>query len=345
MGDDLDTTSAPAPLPFPPLTPRVSVVMPTHRRAEVLERALASLEAQTHPHQAFEVIVVATADDVAFEAVRQCAARARIDVRCVSVPDDPTAGRSPSLKRNHGVSQARGEWVAFIDDDCTAHPDWLAEASTYFDQSNAGGIEGRKEIPKPPRDTMVYRGLLLFTRPRGFQTCNVFYRRDVFLELGGFDLSFPYYLEDSDLAWSVLDAGHEIPYAQRAIVYHPVPPPHPWKMLDDARRAILMPYLYKKHPSRYRESGVRVLRWSHWVYLALYLALAVCLIAGFWKMSASLIGLILAFVALHSFKLFRGCATTPHEFWVTTLLLPVCPVVKSVQLVRGNLKHGVWLWS
>jgi len=143
----------------------------------------------------------------------------------------------------------------------------------------------------------------------------------------------------------VLDAGHEIPYAEGAVVYHPVPPPHPWKMLDDARRAILMPYLFKKHPARYRESGVRVLRWSHWVYLALYAALAVCLIAGSWKMSACVIGLILAFVALHSFKLFRGCATTAHEFWVTTLLLPVCPVVKGVQLVRGNLKHGVWLWS
>ena len=74
-------------------------------------------------------------------------------------------------------------------------------------------------------------------------------------------------------------------------------------------------------------------------------ALALCLVVGAWKAAACVIGLILAFVALHSFKLFRGCATTPNEFWVTTLLLPVCPVVKAVQLVRGNLKHGVWLWS
>jgi cellulose synthase/poly-beta-1,6-N-acetylglucosamine synthase-like glycosyltransferase len=319
--------------------------MPTHRRAEMLQRALASLEGQIYPREAFEVIVVATAGDLGVEAVREFAGRGRIDVRCVSVPDDPSGGRSPSLKRNYGVAQARGDWIAFIDDDCTAHPEWLAQASTYFDRPSAGGVEGRKEIPRPARDTMVYRGLLLFTRPRGFQTCNVFYRRDVFLELGGFDPSFPYYLEDSDLAWAVLDAGHEIPYAQDAVVYHPVPPPHPWKMLDDARRAVLMPYLYKKHPARYRESGVRVLRWSHWAYIALYVALVACFFAGRWGMAAAVAGVILALVAVHSFKLFRGCATTAHEFWVTNLLLPACPVVKWVQLMRGNLKHRVWLWS
>ena len=75
MGEDVATTSGQAPLPLPRLTPRVSVVMPTHRRAEMLERALASLEAQTYPRSAFEVIVVATPNDLGFETVRECAAR------------------------------------------------------------------------------------------------------------------------------------------------------------------------------------------------------------------------------------------------------------------------------
>ena len=319
--------------------------MPTHRRAEMLRRALESLEAQTYPREQFEVIVVATAADVGFGVIEEFRGRGRIDVRCVSVPHDPSNGRSPSLKRNYGVEQARGEWIAFIDDDCAAHANWLSAAAAFFDQPNAGGVEGCKQIPRPPRETMVYRGLLLFTRPRGFQTCNVFYLREVFRKLGGFDLNFPYYLEDSDLAWAVLDAGHEIPYAEQAIVYHPVPPPHPWKMLDDAKRAELMPYLYKKHPARYREARVKVLRWSHWVYIALYAALLGCAVARQWWGAAATVALILGFVALHSFKLFRGCATTAHEFWVTNLLLPACPVVKWVQLVRGNLRHKVWLWT
>jgi cellulose synthase/poly-beta-1,6-N-acetylglucosamine synthase-like glycosyltransferase len=319
--------------------------MPTHRRAEMLGRALDSLAAQSFARDQFEVIVVATAGDVAYEVVADFAKSNSIAVRCVSIPDDPTNGRSPSAKRNFGVAQARAPWVAFIDDDCFADPDWLASAAALFGHPNAGGVEGRKAIPKPPRDTVVYRGLLLFTRPRGFQTCNVFYRKDVFEKIGGFDPNFPYYLEDSDLAWAVLDAGYEIPYAEGAVVYHPVPPPHPWKMLDDAKRAELMPYLFKKHPARYREAGTKVLRWSHWVYIALYAAIVVCAATKLW-IGAAIAGVgVLAFLAIHSFKLFRGCATTANEFLVTNLLLPACPVVKWVQLIRGNLKHRVWLWT
>jgi GT2 family glycosyltransferase len=327
------------------MTHRISVVIPTHRRPEMLRRLLDSLESQTFPRTDFDVTIVATEGDVAFAIVEEYRKRAILNLRCVSIPNDPLSGRSASAKRNHGVDQSTGEWIAFIDDDCHADPNWLAAASEFFDGPRVGGVEGRKAIPKPPRDTLVYRGLLLFTRPRGFQTCNVFYRRDVFRAVGGFDPQFPYYLEDSDLAWSVHDAGHEIPYAEGAVVYHPVPPPHPWKMLDDAKRADLMSYLYKKHPAQYRRANVKVLRWSHWVYLALYAALILCLALRFWPGAAAALGLILAFLALHAFKLFRGCATTAHEFGVTMLLLPACPVIKWVQLIRGNLRHKVWLWT
>lgn len=338
----MDEPSSAAP---PAATPLVSVVMPTHRREAMLRRALESLEQQTFPLDQFEVIVVATAGDIAYEVVNQIASNNKLNIRCVTVPDDPSQGRSASIKRNHGVKVSHGQWIAFIDDDCTANPNWLSGAASYFNQPKVGAVEGRKEIPRPPRDTMVYRGLLLLTRPRGFQTCNMFYRRHVFNEVGGFDANFPYYLEDSDLAWSVLDAGYEIPFAENAVVYHPVPPPHPWKMLADAKRADLMAYLFKKHPDRYRESNVKVLRWSHWVYILLYIAILVFAIAQLWWALGIAAGLVVAFIALHSFKLFRGCATTANEWGVTTLLLPACPVIKWVQLIRGNFKHGVWLWT
>lgn len=326
-------------------SPLLSVVMPTHRREAMLRRALESLESQTFDRRRFEVIVVATAGDVAYNVVEEFATKGQLDIRCVSVPDDPTHGRSASIKRNHGVSISRSEWIAFIDDDCTADLNWLRSAVPLFNNPKVGAVEGAKQIPRPDRETMVYRGLLLLTRPRGFQTCNMFYRRGVFNQVGGFDASFPYYLEDSDLAWSVLDAGYDIPFAQNAIVNHPVPPPHPWKMLADAKRADLMAYLFKKHPQRYRESNVKVLRWSHWVYLFLYIAMVAFAIMQLWWGVGAAALLILAFIALHSFKLFRGCATTANEWGVTTLLLPACPVIKWVQLMRGNLKHGVWLWT
>ncbi len=341
------TTLSPPNSPAAPTTatPRVSIVMPTHRRPDLLRKALETLQQQTLPHNQFDVIVVASENDPAFAIIEDFRKISTLDLRCISIPNDPWRGRSASAKRNYGVQQSTGRWIAFIDDDCLAHPGWLEGAAPFFDHPTAGGIEGRKDIPAPPRPTVTYKGLLTFTRPRGYQTCNIFYRRDVFEKVGGFDNHFPYYLEDSDIAWSVLDAGYEIPYAENATVSHPVLPGAPWKLLDDAKRAALMPYLFKKHPATYQGAKTRVLRGAHWVYLLVYAAILASLILSHWWIAAGLVLLVLALVAAHAYKQFRGCHFTTHEILVTALLLPIVPVVKWTQLIRGNLKHRVWLWT
>jgi len=323
----------------------VTIVLPTHHRPGLLRLCLDSLLAQTYPHTLLEIIVVASDKDAGFAIVAELATQTDIPMRCVNIPDDPTQGRSPSAKRNYGVTLATGAWVALIDDDCLAHPDWIRVASRHFHDPGIGAIEGEKQIPAIAKPTVTYKGLLSFTRPGGYQTCNMLYRRDIFLQLGGFDLNFPFYLEDSDMAWNVLDAGHAIPHAAGAIVSHPVLPAQPWRMLDDARRAVLLPYLFKKHPARFKQHGVKALRGSHWIYILLYLAIIALLIAQLYMFA--LVGFLMVggLLLLHNAKLFRGCAFTLHEIFVTNLLLPIVPVVKLFQLIRGNLKHRVWLWS
>ncbi|HYE18632.1 MAG TPA: glycosyltransferase family A protein [Tepidisphaeraceae bacterium] len=336
------TTSSGAAVTTPP---RVSVVMPTHRRPELLRKALVTLEAQTLAHDQFEVIVVASENDAAADVVGDFAANGILNIRCVTIPNDPWRGRSASAKRNYGVKVSAGPWIAFIDDDCLAHPGWLEGALPLFENPKAGGVEGRKDIPTPPRPTVTYKGLMTFTRPKGYQTCNIFYRRDVFERVGGFDTNLPYYLEDSDIAWSVLDAGYEIPHAENAVVSHPVLPGAPWKLLDDAKRAALMPYLYKKHTAKYVGAKTRVLRGAHWVYLLVYASIIAALAFKLWWVALGGVALVGLLVAAHAYKQFRGCDKTAHEVAVTALLLPVVPVVKWVQLIRGNIKHKVWLWT
>src|SRR5690348_833883 len=75
--------------------PRVSVVVPTRDRPQLLRRCLAALEAQTLP---VEVVVV-----------------------------EDSEGRGPAWARNEGVRRASGEVVCFTDDDCAPVPGW-AEA-------------------------------------------------------------------------------------------------------------------------------------------------------------------------------------------------------------------------
>lgn len=77
--------------------PRVSVVVPTRDRPELLRRCLAALEQQTLP---VEVVVV-----------------------------EDSEGRGPAWARNEGVRRAGGEVVCFTDDDCAPAPGW-AEALT-----------------------------------------------------------------------------------------------------------------------------------------------------------------------------------------------------------------------
>lgn len=75
--------------------PRISVVVPTRDRPELLQRCLGALEKQTVP---VEIVVV-----------------------------EDKEGRGPAWARNEGVRRARGEVICFTDDDCAPFPGW-AEA-------------------------------------------------------------------------------------------------------------------------------------------------------------------------------------------------------------------------
>lgn len=322
--------------------PRVSIVVPTHQRPESLRRLLDSLGQQTYPHELLEVLVVTSPKDLGERvAKRFCRQEVRFKVQCVTMENDPSGGKSAAAKRNHGVQLASGEWIAFIDDDCLARAEWIAAAARYFANPAVLAVEGRTEIPPLQPPTLTYKGLLSFTRPGGYQTCNMFYRRAAFLQAGGFDMRFPFYLEDSDLAWTFLERGHEIPFASDAVVVHPVSAPAPWRLLDDALRTMLLPLLRRKHPGYYRRSRVRALRTSHLVYLSTHLLCLGGLLAG----STTIVGAALLLLAVliigHDLKLFWGCTVRFDELVVTTLLISTVPIVRLVQILRGTWRYRI----
>lgn len=89
--------------------PRISVVIPTRARPDLVTRALASALAQTW--RDLEVVVIIDGPDPATET----ALAAIDDPRCRAIVADPQRGGGGA--RNLGVESARGEWVAFLDDD------------------------------------------------------------------------------------------------------------------------------------------------------------------------------------------------------------------------------------
>ena len=94
--------------------PKVSVVVPTYNRAELLPRALDSVIAQTFRN--FELIIV---DDHSTDTTQRVIAEYANDPRVRALRHERTRGQSSAL--NRGIAVARGEYVAFLDDD----DEWL----------------------------------------------------------------------------------------------------------------------------------------------------------------------------------------------------------------------------
>ena len=97
--------------------PRVSIIVPTHDRPQMLKEAVESALAQTF--QDFEIVIVLNGASVEAAAMaRRLEASAKIKV--VEMQDSTLAA-----SRNVGLGFARGEWTAFLDDDDIWEPEKL----------------------------------------------------------------------------------------------------------------------------------------------------------------------------------------------------------------------------
>jgi len=228
---------------------RASIVVPTYRRADLLDRCLAAVTAQDLDPADYEVHV---ADDAADEATRRqveaWAARSRPAVRYLPV----VRAHGPAAARNVGWRNARGAVIAFTDDDCVPDPGWL-RAGLAAVAAGADAVTGRVEMPLPERPTDYERNESNLTRAE-FVTANCFCRRAVLEAVGGFDERFTMaWREDSDLHFTLLERGYRIVREPAARVVHPLRPGRWGVSLSQQRKARFNALLYKKHPRLYRE--------------------------------------------------------------------------------------------
>lgn len=98
-------------------TPLVSVIVPTYNRPALLERALRSVFSQTFSN--FEVIIVNDAGADVEPLLRRLPSDH--DLRYLAHP----ANRGPAAARNTGIRAARGDYIAYLDDDDIYYPEHL----------------------------------------------------------------------------------------------------------------------------------------------------------------------------------------------------------------------------
>ena len=290
-----------------------SVVIPTHKRKILLTQLLNSVEKQKLPHDQFEVIIVATENDESLTLpMDQWSFKAKI----IPFINDPLNGKSAASKRNFGVSQAKNAWIAFVDDDCITHENWLLKAKEIIEEKDLDLIEGGVHIPQPEKPTLTYKGLRRLSRPGGFQTCNMFYKKSSFEEVGGFDLYFPFYLEDTDLGWTLLEKGKNYAHCEEAQISHPVPPPQPSRLLDNALRMEKLVYFSKKHRQKFKDSSMKFFSKAYLILIYVDIVSLFSLIVDF---RLALLGLTLKtlITLLYVLRMFRKCHFTFNEFTLT----------------------------
>ena len=103
-----------------------TMVIPTYNRVFQLSNCLVSLAQLNYPKDRYEVIVV---DDQSKETPEPLitAFCNQMDITLIVQPH-----RGPAAARNAGSGKAKGDYIAFIDDDCIASPDWLLELAKAF---------------------------------------------------------------------------------------------------------------------------------------------------------------------------------------------------------------------
>jgi O-antigen biosynthesis protein len=207
------------PIP-PPLEryPRVSVVVCSYNAERTMEACLASLEKLHYPD--YEVVVV---NDGSTDRTLEIAQRFPY-CRIISQEN-----KGLSVARNVGAEAATGEIVAYTDSDCVADPDWLTYLVAKMEAAQLVACGG-PNFP-PPEDSLVPAAVAV--SPGGpthvllsddvaehIAGCNMAFRRDVLLRLGGFDPVYRAAGDDVDICWRFQDEGYTIGFSPAAVVWH-----------------------------------------------------------------------------------------------------------------------------
>lgn len=197
--------------------PRITIAICTYNGARTIKQTLDVLNQYQYPD--FEVLVVndGSTDDTA-TLVSQ--------YPCSMVS---TENHGLSSARNTAWQHARGDIVAYLDDDAFPDEEWLYRLAMEFADDEVGAVGGPNLLPDNSNDT----AFCVSHSPGGpnhvLETdvvaehvpgCNMAIRKSILHQLGGFDAQFRAAGDDVDMCWRIRDAGWTIRFCPTAVVFH-----------------------------------------------------------------------------------------------------------------------------
>ncbi len=207
---------------YPIEAPSVSIIIPTFNGASRIGKCLDTLLPQVAGRDAEILVVNDGSTDNTADVVKRYSA-----IRLIT-----QANAGPAAARNRGALEARGTIILFTDDDCVPMPDWLDAMIEPFEDPEVVGLRG---VYRTHQERLAARFVQIEYEDRYrlmaglpsidfVDTYSAAFRRDRFLEMTGYDTSFPVACaEDIELSYRMSARGWKMKFAPAAIVYHTHP--------------------------------------------------------------------------------------------------------------------------
>ncbi|MCF6147618.1 MAG: glycosyltransferase [Candidatus Kuenenia sp.] len=228
----------------------VSVIVPAYNAEKTIGQCLQALKQQNYPSDSYEVILV---NDGSKDATGEIAQGYDITYLWQE-------NQGPATARNKGAKEAKGEIILFTDSDCVPDSNWIREMVAPFSDQNVMAVKGAY---KNKQKSIVARFAQLEFEERFemlkkaesidmVDTYSAGFRKDIFLQLDGFDTSFPVANnEDTELSYRMSKMGYKMVFNPNAIVFHL---DHPDSVKRYARLKFWRGYwravVYKKFPDK-----------------------------------------------------------------------------------------------
>lgn len=218
------------------LLTRASVIVPTFNRCDLLQQVLSALVQQDYAED-YEIVVVDDgSQDETPRVLEEWGRRHPGRLRAFR-----QANAGPAKARNRGAREARGTFLAFIDDDCLAERSWLRALEMAMENAKAAAVAGAVVNPEGGwvgryvnLESVIDHVLSADGSVAELITANAGVRAKVFWEVGGFDEAIRVAGgEDTELSLCLRAAGHRIVYAPEAQIRH-----EKWMDLPDYCRMI-----------------------------------------------------------------------------------------------------------
>jgi len=176
---------------------KVSIIIPMRNEEKNIQLCLDSITGNSYPKEQYEIICI---DNGSTDRTMEVASGYTKNL--YQLPDTTI-----SALRNYGAQRAQGEYLAFIDSDCTADKSWLQSASMYFGSESIICFGSTPDIPSDA--TWVQKTWYLSKQIRSdvqrvewLESMNLIVKKEVFLEVGGFNEKLET-CEDVDLCYRI----------------------------------------------------------------------------------------------------------------------------------------------